>query len=241
MKFPMRLTPESFSAELVKVLGPHAESIILYGSAASGDHEAAHSDYNVLIVLDRPDPSTLALLGPVLRAWTKAGNPLPQIMDRAFLADSADVFPLEWADMRDHHHVLHGSDVLSSLIIHEQDMRAELERELKGKVLRLRAAYAAAADEPAALRELLIRSSSTFLILFRGLLRLKRVSPLPPRKEVAAAVAEMMDVDVSVFTFVARLRAGERGIARAELSSQARRYVETIEAVTGKVDSWTST
>ncbi len=235
----MRPTPESFAADLHGVLGRRLVSAILYGSAASGDHVARYSDYNVLLVLDRTTPATLALLGPALRAWTRAGNPLPQIMDRGFLARSADVFPLEWADMRDHHQVLHGADVLKAVRIRPTDLRAELERELKAKLLRLRGTYAAAASRPAELQELLVKSASTFLVLFRGLLRLQRVSPVPPKREAAAALARRCRINLGVFAYVEKLRTGDRTARRAPVEPQARRYLEAIEAVARKVDSWT--
>jgi len=232
-------TPESLAADLKPLLGRRLVSVILYGSAASGDHVARHSDYNVLVVLDRTDAAALAPLGPVLRRWARAGNPLPQIMDRRFLARSAGAFPLEWADMRDHHQVLHGADVLKGLVVSPRAMRAELERELKAKLLRLHAAYAASADEPARLRDLLIKSSSTFLVLFRGLLRLKGVKPLPSRRDTAAAVGRLLRIDLAAFGFIHGLRAGASGAGRAAVDVQARRYLKAVEAVVDKLDSWT--
>lgn len=235
----MRPTPESFAADAQKVLGRRLVSAILYGSAASGDHVARLSDYNVLLVLTRTDPGTLSPLGPLLRAWTRAGNPLPQIMDRRFLARSADVFPLEWADLKDFHQVLAGTDVLTTIRIAPRDLRAELEREMKSKVLRLRAAYAEAVDQPGRLQELLVRSSSTFLILFRGILRLKRVRPLPAKRDAATALARLLHLDLGVFAYIDGLRTGDRAARQAPAGQQARRYLAAIEAVTNKVDSWT--
>jgi hypothetical protein len=233
----MRPTPESLAADINEQLGRRLTSVILYGSAASGDHVARHSDYNVLVVVDRTDPSVLEPLGPVLRRWTRSGNPLPQIMDRRFLARSADAFPLEWADMRDHHQVLHGADVLKGLRVSPRAMRIQLERELKAKLLRLHAAYAACADEPAALRNLLIKSSSTFQILFRGILRLKRRGALPPRHESAAALGRLLRIDLGVFNYLHALRTGEAPTDRTTVAANARQYLKAVEAVAQKMDS----
>jgi len=235
----MRHTPESFSIALKEVLGRRLVSVILYGSAASGDHVARHSDYNILVVLDQTDPAALEKLGPVLRSWTKGGNPLPQIMDRRFLVRSADAFPLEWADMRDFHQVLQGAGVLKGIRVSRRAMRAELERELKAKLLRLHASFAAVSDHPARLKELLVKSGSTFLILFRGVLRLKGVAPLPPRHETAAALGRLLRIDLGVFAHIHGMRTGERDADRAAMNGLARRYLTAIEAVTDKLDSWT--
>ena len=234
----MAPTPETLTRELRDALGRNLESVILYGSAASGDHHARYSDYNILVILRRSDPATYGRLGPLLRAWTRAGNPLPQLMTRLFLARSADVFPIEWADMREHHRVLHGADVLRGLTTRARELRLELERELKAKLLRLHAAYAAVADQDGPTRELLIRSSSTFLVLFRSVLRLRGVTALPARPEVAAATGKLLRMDLGVFALIERMKAGDRGATGTPVRGIAHRYVRAIEAVVAKVDSF---
>ncbi|MEK7766241.1 MAG: hypothetical protein AAB368_08385, partial [bacterium] len=177
----MAYSPERLAEELKNAHGADLRSVILYGSAAAGARHPRYSDHNVLVLLRATGAAALAVSAPAIRKWEKAGNPPPLFMTPEFLARSADVFPLEWLDMKEQHRVLVGEDALASLAVNPRHLRVELERELKGTLLRFRGAYAAAAGDTRRARELLIRSSSTFLILFRGCLRHLGVVPLPSK------------------------------------------------------------
>jgi predicted nucleotidyltransferase len=61
-------------AKLRQSLQVDLVSVILYGSAASGDHNAKYSDFNILCVLKQITPSQLAASGSVFRWWQEQGN-----------------------------------------------------------------------------------------------------------------------------------------------------------------------
>jgi len=119
-------------------LGSRLRSVVLYGSAARGDFHRKTSDFNLLLVLEDLSPATLEALEPALRRWTKAGQPVPRLFSPAVIAESADVFPIEFLDIRRSHVVLHGEDPLDGLEIHTDHLRLQCERELREKMMRLR-------------------------------------------------------------------------------------------------------
>jgi len=235
-------TPETYAKELARIWGDGLRTVVLYGSAASGDHRR-DSDYNILLVVDRIDPARVSAATRVTRAWTKAGNPAPLLMTEDFLKGSCDVYPLEWLDILDHHHVLAGQDLVSGLTVSDRNLRLELERELKSAWLKLLGRYQVAASSPAEVRELMVRSSSTFLTLFRGCLRLLGVRPLPPKAKVAEALAERIRAqepfDPSVFALISELRERRRKASSDELNSAMDRYLAAIAAVIRRIDAWT--
>jgi predicted nucleotidyltransferase len=60
-------------------------SVVLYGSAAGGDHIPNRSDYNVLVLLESLEGTPLdaasnVAASAVARAWREAGNPPPMTM-----------------------------------------------------------------------------------------------------------------------------------------------------------------
>ena len=88
-------------------------SVVLYGSAAGGDHIPDRSDYNVLVLLDpidsaQPDASSSDAASAVARAWREAGNPPPMTMSLDEWRRSADIFPMEYADILERNRILHG-------------------------------------------------------------------------------------------------------------------------------------
>lgn len=182
---------------------------VLYGSAARGDFVPGLSGIDVLLLLEAISPAVLLALGPGLTRWRKAGYEPPLIIGRAEWHRATDVFPIEIADMRTAYQVLRGSDPLAGVEVHHADLRRALEREFRGKLLRLRQGYAASAGDPAALGELAGRSASTILVLLRSLLvLLGRPVPQDPL-ELAAAAAQAMGTDGELLLGVIRHR-GER-------------------------------
>jgi len=79
--------------------GDNLASVVLYGSAAAGDHIELQSDYNLLISLHRITPEDLRLAQPAMREWRRLGHPLPVYFTVEELSDAADVFPIEFHQM----------------------------------------------------------------------------------------------------------------------------------------------
>src|SRR6266568_2235302 len=116
---------------LVQALGRHLRSVVLYGSAARGDFHFASSDFNVILVLESLDPATLEALAPAVRRFVKKGHPIPRMFSPALIAASADAFPIEFADIRAGRSVLHGEDPFAAVVVARDDLRLQLEREIK--------------------------------------------------------------------------------------------------------------
>ena len=118
--------------------GERLRSVILYGSAAAGEHNEHFSDLNVLCVLTRITPSELADAEPIFKWWRAQGNPSPLLLSEEELRTSTDCFPIEFEDMKERRRVLFGPDVIQDLVIDRTFYRAQVEMELRSKLLRLR-------------------------------------------------------------------------------------------------------
>lgn len=213
---------------------PSGYSAVLYGSAARGDFVPGWSDINLLVVVDGLAPDVLRGLGRGLGEWRKASAEPPLLITRAEWARASDVFPIEITDMRAAHTVLRGANPLDGLDVSPPDLRAALERELRGKLLRLRQGYAArSADQAAALGDLAARSASTMLVLLRGVLVLvARPVPSDPL-QLASAASAIMGIEGEGFLGVVR----HRGDARWRCShSEFEAYLDAVARAAGFVD-----
>src|ERR1700724_4018905 len=92
-------------------------SVILYGSAASGNHHGEFSDLNVLCVLTRVTPAELADAEPIFKWWRAQGNPSPLLLSEEEVQHSTDCFPIEFHDIEERRRVLFGPDVVDGLVI----------------------------------------------------------------------------------------------------------------------------
>lgn len=170
-------TVDSFAGALTHALGGRLVSLLLYGSAARGTHVPARSDLNTLLITDQVDRSVFEMLGAAVREWTRAGHPAPLLFSEREWRESADVFPIEYEDIRHAHRVLAGRDPWAGISVSRDSLRRHLEGELMGKLLRLRQVYAALADAPKPLAAAIVGSAGGFFTMLRSALRLAGKAP----------------------------------------------------------------
>jgi predicted nucleotidyltransferase len=197
---------EPFLTEADGVLGS-GYSAVLYGSAARDDFIPGRSDINLMLVLDELNAGTLRALGRAFTGWRKSVPEPPLILSRSEWSRATDAFPIEITDMGLSYEVLRGPDPLQGVQVDRTDLRKALEREFRGKLLRLRQGYATYAPDPAALGSLGLQSAATILVLLRGVLTLLG-EPVPrDSNELAAAAARVVGFEAEHLLHVVRHRA----------------------------------
>lgn len=229
------MTPEQLTAKLETACGPRLRSVVLYGSAVAGDYTERRSDYNVLVVLDRLGLPELKAVAGVTAGWIRSGNPAPLLFSHEQLVRSADVFPIEMADIKSSHRMLFGEDVVTNLPVKAENLRWQLESELKEKLIALRERYLLTYGSPRRVTELLIDSLSALLALFRGALRLYQPD-VPTRKmDALVALAQHVPFDMRPFETILRLKEGDRvpGLDPDDLFAD---YLRTTEQIVDAVD-----
>ena len=209
-------------------------SVILYGSAASGDHHGEFSDLNVLCVLNRVTPAELAASEPVFK-WWRDGNPSPLLLSEEEVHSSTDCFPIEFHDMLERRRVLYGKDVIENLEIDKTFYRAQVEHELRAKQLRLRQKAAGILGDQQALLRLMIDSVSNFLVLSRHALLLSGIATGWQKRETAGNLSGIQ-VDASPFDTLLDLRERKKKPGDVDVESLFGSYLKQIEAVVAHVD-----
>ncbi len=129
---------EEFVSRIQKAAGENLHSVILYGSAAAGDFNPEFSNLNLLCILRDTSYARLSAIAPVVEWWHRQKHPTPMVITREELDHSADVFSIELLDMQQHHRVLFGDGPFSGLRIPMRLHRAQLEYELREKIILLR-------------------------------------------------------------------------------------------------------
>jgi predicted nucleotidyltransferase len=230
-------TAERFAEALREELGEGLRSVVLYGSAARREFRELHSDLNLLVLVRALDGAGLRSFGASARRWSEAGNPPPLVMEWGEFRASADVFPIEFADLLEARRVLVGEDPMIGLAVDAEHLRLQCERELKGKQLQLRERFLLCADDPEALGELLVRSTSTFLALFRAALRVADVAVPGGSAEVVRAVGARAAFDPDPVLELIAAREGGPALRPAADAPLVDGYLEAIAAVVRLVDS----
>ena len=230
------MTPEQFAEELKAACGGNLVALELYGSAAAGDAVPGKSGANTLAVLKECSLADLKTLAAACRDWLKAGNPAPVVFTRGQLLGAADTFPIELSDMKDFHRRLHGEDLLAGLAIDPRDLRLAVERELKGKLLRLRESALRAGGDRKALEAILAGYVSEMLVLCRAALRLKEDKVPSSKLECARRLAGHAAFDAEAFAAADELRRGTAPRDGAEKLFD--RFLEAAGRLSAAVDAW---
>jgi len=201
-------------------------SAVLYGSGARGDWVPGRSDINLMLIADALSPAVLRSLAGPFAAWRKTEYEPPLVVTRAEWNRASDAFPIEIADMRAGYQVLRGTDPLAGLVVDGAHLRVALEREFRGKLLRLRQGYVASASDPAALGALAGRSAGTLMVLLRALLTLLGRSVPRDPLQLGVAGAEALGVDSEPLLHVFRHRGDRDWRCSAE---EFERYMEMAD------------
>ena len=236
-----RVAQEAFNhlvGDLKATHGDNLASVVLYGSAASGDFVQTESDYNVLIALHHITPEDLRQAQAPAREWRRLGHPLPVYFTFAELRDAADVFPIEFRQMERARVVLYGRDPFETLRISDENLRHQTEYELRSKLIQLRRLYIPASASAERLRDLMSDSLSSFATLFAPVLLLHGAEPPVLKREVVAATARLLGLDGRVFERVFEMRESGDDSAPNERAANElfAAYMAEIERVIDAVD-----
>ena len=218
-----RLT-ETFLSDADHALG-HGYTALLVGSAARNEYVPGRSDVNLMLVLPDAGPAALRALQPAFDRWRTSSPVLPLLITREEWSQAADAFPIEICDMRASYRVLRGTDLLAGVEPDRGALRTALEREFRGKLLRLRQAYALHGDNPSALGEVASDSVSTVVLLFRCLLRLVGQEGTGDGSAVIRAAGALAGFDPAPVELLFRRR-GER--APRVSAAEYERYLDAV-------------
>src|ERR1700676_4910302 len=234
------MVPEKLISEFVERMraaaGTNLLAAILYGSAAAGDYVADYSDVNLLCVLGETSFAALEALAPPIEWWGKQKHRAPLLMSAEEMRRSADVFSIEFLDMRRNYRLLLGEDVLKTLEIPMRLHRAQVEYELREKTILLRQRLLVTSGNDEAKWELLLRSLPAFGRLFRHALIALGDAGAGSKREAAATLAAQLGIDASVFGELLDAREHKKDRKAAKVDEMFARYLKLVEQVTAAVD-----
>lgn len=233
-----KMTLEDLVSQLRAAYGAPLRAIILYGSAARGDHSPKRSDYNVLVVVDQLEAPALAAASAASRAWTESGNPAPLTLTTSEWRGSADIFPMEYADILERHRVLYGDAVFEGISVDVHDLRLQLEQEAMGKLIKLRQGVLASGNDRDRQLQLLTASLSAIMIVFRAVVRLHGEEAPTNNIALAEHVGRLASFDAAPFVRVVRHVRGEASLDKAEVETVLTGYLRGMDRLVSHLDQY---
>jgi predicted nucleotidyltransferase len=212
------------------------KSVVLFGSSVAGEHRAKTSDYNVLVIVDSLPLERLRAVAAVSKAWAEDGNPPPMTFTMREWRSSADIFPMEYADILERHRVLYGAPPFEGITVKLADLRLQVEHQTMGKLLQLRRAIMGAGGDSALQLEVLEKSLSTLMVVFRGVVRLHAQVPSQDYEALSRTVAEKAGFSPDPFVRVVRHVRGTEKLSRDAASRTLEEYLSAMESLVSYLD-----
>jgi predicted nucleotidyltransferase len=227
---------EEFVAKFSSALGDKLVSVVLYGSAVTGDFREEVSDLNVLCVLRQVGVAELEQAEPAVDWWMKKKQPAPVLLSVEELSNARDAFAIEFLDIRAAYQILRGEDLIAAIEVDPTHHRYQVEHELRSRLLRLRERYLALQKDRRGVVQLMVDSLPTFAALFRHALLLSGAEAPVKKRAIFQEAAARFGVSQSPFDILLDVREGSRRLQDAEIRTVFEEYLQQISRTVEYVD-----
>ena len=185
-----------FCRGLQEVYAENLKSIIVYGSVARREYFPERSDINVLIVIHQADLENLRRSVDAVAKGREGCRVTPFFLTMHDITTSTDVFPIKFYDMKDAYEVVFGEDILADLEIRDENLRLEVEQEMKILLLELRQFYIQRAKKGgAAGAEHLLAYFNSFLYLIKRILKMQGIDVPQNNEDLLRTATKQYDFD----------------------------------------------
>jgi len=195
-----------FAREIQRDGPVEVHSVTVVGSVLTPDFLADRSDINSIVVVEEVKVDFLDFMISLGKKYAPQRIAAPMLMTPEYIDTSLDVFPIEFFNYREIHHIAQGSDLLSDLDIDRRDLRLQCEREMKSKLLWLHQGYISSLGNEELLVRQLNRSITDYLHLFRSILHLAGRSLSLSAHDTVQAVEQLLELDQRIFSRVLEMK-----------------------------------
>ncbi len=226
---------DEYRKDLIETYGEKLISCYLYGSAVTPAYVPGVSDLNFLVILSEVNVDDLKAYSKIFKKWQKKKISPPIIATREYILNSLDVFPLEFSEIKDNHFLVYGEDIIKKIEIPMENLRLQVESELKGKLLKFRQGIIFLSNDTSEYREFFLRTIGTFIPVFRGVLRLYGEKPPFDFPDIAAKLASLTGFDKNILDRAWEVKKGAPA-SHDDLRDLLYNFHEEVEKLIALVD-----
>lgn len=219
----------AFVEEMKTCWGQDLAAVVLFGSAARKDFVPGRSGIDFLVLVREVEPRRLIALRSRVRRWRRDRVSLPLVMRPEMMTSALDSYPLEFLTMQAGYRVLYGEDPLRNLVIDREDVRRQCERDLRGKLLHLRAGAIDCGGKRRQMAALIRASLPAMTAILQGLLFVAGKPHALVGTALEDAGRDAFELDVGLFHELYRLRYEKQVPGRDTLEGLLVRYLRELE------------
>jgi len=189
--------------KIKKILG---ENLVALAEYNNGD------EIRCLVICKTLDFKTLT-------EFKELSRNVPVIFTQEEIKNALDVFPVEFLNIKRHHKMLYGDDILKDIEISKDDLRRQLEFEFRSKLIHLRRSYIMADTDGKELEEIILNAVPNLAPIIGALMYLKDVKT----KYDSDLIKVMVGIDTKVVNDIHNIRIG-----KAKFEGDRNKYVEGL-------------
>ncbi|MFA6320591.1 MAG: hypothetical protein WCY36_01900 [Candidatus Omnitrophota bacterium] len=222
----------SFIEDLSSLYKEDLVSVILYGSAASGEYVGVYSNVNIAVFLKDAQLKNIAKSSRLMRKYCTIS---PTFFTEKFIRSSADVFPIEFLDMKENHLVLYGPDLFKDLEIDIRNLRFQCEQELKAKIINMKKSYIET-GAASSLRNILFKFFGSALHILRNVVRLKGRTPPYKKDDIITELSVGLGIDVTNMRAIQNAKIGKTVLKNKDVENLFFEFANDLEAISEIID-----
>ena len=229
----LKINISLFVNKLKEGFGDDLISVILYGSAASGEFVSRRSNLNFLVIVKDSGISVLKKGAKVIGKFPEFE---PLFLSEDYIMRSTDIFPIEFLDMKENYSVIYGKDALKDINVDTGNLRFQCEHELKVKLISLRQLYLKSSRDKRLLLYALLKSFTSSLHILRNVLRLKGKTPPYKKELIIAELAKVVPIDLSVWERILAVKNKRERLNKDSIDRLFLKFIEELEKTVELVD-----
>ncbi len=129
-------------------------------------------------------------------------NISPMIFSRTEINNALDVFPVEFLNIKLHHKLIYGEDILQDIDVSKDKLRHQLEFEFRSKLIHLRQSYLKANGED--LEDIILNAVPNLAPIIGALMYMKNINKYDPD-----LLKVMIGIDTKVLKEIYDIRSGK--------------------------------
>ena len=223
---------------LAAASGATLQSAVLYGSAVNADYAHGRSDINVYFVFDRVDLPLLKSLRDVFKKHYKKMRSNPVTLDEEYIKDSTDVFPMEFLEWKEQSVVIYGTDPLHAMDISPENLRLQIEQNLRGKRLRLIQSFFEMDPRKNQLLPFLLSTLPNFVVVARNILRLLDAAVTSDKLGMISALERKACLELKAFKRLLLIKKDKMRLGAEEAEIMFKQFLGEIDSLIAFIDKY---
>jgi hypothetical protein len=209
-------------------------SIISYKGVSLSQQSGKLLHEMLMIVVEEIDYDLLKKIQKKRKEWSQLLPSAPLIITKEEIISSLDIFPSEFLQISENYNLLAGEDVFAGIEIPKENLRLQIELNMKAKIIQLRESVARG---DLSTKELLLLSLADFTEIFQNVLRLlgKEFEVEDPNGTIILLSEELVFSPELLFKLIRIIKHGEK-TSSSELDELFGKYLEQLQEIARKID-----